>query len=603
MASGTTSAPTAQAPAGSWLASLQNPTTPATPTSISGNAGITDPTKAPPGSTVAGSTVTNADQSTKFVPTVLSDTNIRENVIPQTIQQANNAVNSSTPASSGSATANTTGSSAGTTGTSITGASTGTTGASTGTSGTGSGTSGSTGGATPTDASTMSYEDLYNKTMSDLNGQPLDPVTQSELTMLNSMMGKTDAQTQSQLDTITQAYAERQSLLQEAQASQTATVSNALTLGGGSRYAPISSSGVLSAKERYDLATVSDLQNEENSAKATVIKAGNDQDFETQGKALDILNSIRDEKTTLAGKIADSMISQNESLRSYQLQQKQFAETQKKDAADIQHQNISDKIAAADLGLRKTASNIAVSAENRANATWNATYGQFLNPDGTPAATTPQNIPGMTKLSNGSSVIDLSQIPSELQSSIKGLASKAGLHIVAPADMPIFTSATNLSSSINQAQALYAKLNSGKGTSDDQNQYNNLVTQINDSMLKLGGDDRFSSISKQTVPVYDSNPIAGFFGANSLTKANSTFDSIRESINSGLSSTVPNYIAPKYGQTFSSTNDLTSWAQSTGNGADISNIIDSATTALKENDPNYTPADLEATILAAVNGN
>lgn len=163
-----------------------------------------------------------------------------------------------------------------------------------------------TSNANPNTTQPTSFEDTYNQIFGKLDSQP-DTTTDNMMELIRKTKANSDAQTSALLSGIQSQYETKKNLLTEQQKASTKGISNALLLSGAEKYAPISSSGVVSVKERFDLQTLDDLQNEENMAKLRVMQAQSDKDYQTLNKQLEILDSTRKQKMSLAEKIATSM--------------------------------------------------------------------------------------------------------------------------------------------------------------------------------------------------------------------------------------------------------------------------------------------------------
>lgn len=247
---------------------------------------------APVGSTVAapqGTDTVGAYSSPYTSSTVVSDANVRENVIPSLQTKGTNLQTVAPP----SKTSQTNPTPTPTT-------------------------------PSPTDDPTTdpnaSYEDIYNKTFAGLDQVPVDSSTQSELDTIKSSMNGVDGDTNSMLDSITSNYNALQKTLTDSQNSQSLKIQNALNLAGSSRYAPISSSGILSAKNSYDVSQLNDLQTKENTAKQAAISAGQSKDFQLMQEQLKIYDGIRSQKQDLATKIATDISTRNQTLQKQNLQ-------------------------------------------------------------------------------------------------------------------------------------------------------------------------------------------------------------------------------------------------------------------------------------------
>lgn len=232
------------------------------------------------------------DQTTTYSPTVVTDSNIRENTIPKIQQQVTKYVPPaySTPtAPPGSPAASTT-----QTGTTPT-------------------TSSTTGGSqtTATDTSTPANEyDAYLKSIFDDNpssgttgaASPDDPY----LGILKQMQATSDAATQSMIAATTKTFDARKAQLDATQQAEHAGLMQALTSNGESRYAPLLAGSRLTADETSHILALSSIDAEEGAAVAQLQKAQSDQDYQTMGKYLDHLDSLRTDKINIASKLADS---------------------------------------------------------------------------------------------------------------------------------------------------------------------------------------------------------------------------------------------------------------------------------------------------------
>jgi len=230
---------------------------------------------------------TTAALNSGWSPTVVTDANIRESTIPNTIGKANAYTNPNTanltPNLPGQASA-----------------------------GNNTATTGTGGGA---DTSNMSYEDLYKNILGTSNAQPIDPVVQQELDLIKNANSGQDAVTQASIAAVQNQYNSRYADTVGQQKASTAGIEQSLNLGGSSRYAPVSSSGILSSKERYDLQTLNDLTATENTQIAGLRQAQADKNYKAMSDQLAILDKTRQDKINLAKDIATNMASTNKDTR------------------------------------------------------------------------------------------------------------------------------------------------------------------------------------------------------------------------------------------------------------------------------------------------
>lgn len=165
-----------------------------------------------------------------------------------------------------------------------------------------------------------SYSDIYSDTLSKLDTEQQFQMSPEQRQLFEMQQSNLDAQTAAALSAIQQSYGQRQQLLVQAQKSSTKGLENVLMLGGSARYAPLSSQGLLDAKNRYDLQSLQQLQAEEESAKAKVLQAQREGNYALMEKKMDALETLRKEKLATASKIAESIQKQNEEIRETTIQ-------------------------------------------------------------------------------------------------------------------------------------------------------------------------------------------------------------------------------------------------------------------------------------------
>lgn len=162
------------------------------------------------------------------------------------------------------------------------------------------------------------YEGLIN----DLNN---DPLYTQELKLLDAQSDNLDKDYRDTLSGLKEQFERRYQSLKTSQEQQSKGMENALLLGGAnsapggsSRYAPISSSGIMSAKEKYDLETWKDLVAEENNLKREAIKARREGEYQIASAKLATLKEKRQEQRELSAKIQEEMIAENQAIREQQ---------------------------------------------------------------------------------------------------------------------------------------------------------------------------------------------------------------------------------------------------------------------------------------------
>lgn len=220
-------------------------------------------------------------------PTVMTDANIRENVIPENnarVTALTGAPNPSQPSQPQNGS-------------------------------TGTATVGPNGTTVKKDYSNMSYDDIYNDVYgSQGNKDSGDPIATERSSLIKQMKERTDAQTQAQLSNIEKQYAEQERLLKQSQNQGARSTKNTLMRLGG-RYDPSRVNTIVSEERTAGLQDLSDLHDKEDIAKAKVLDAQANKDYELLDKELSILENTRKEKINLATKIADQIQEENKQKR------------------------------------------------------------------------------------------------------------------------------------------------------------------------------------------------------------------------------------------------------------------------------------------------
>lgn len=150
--------------------------------------------------------------------------------------------------------------------------------------------------------------DPYKKLLSDSEN---DPIYNSELELIKKMGANIDASSASQMANITSKYAEREAAMKDSQGRETKGIENALNLGGSARYAPVSSSGILTEKEKYDMKALSGLQDEEQTLKSGIVSAQQDKNYQLMGSQIQLMEGKRKEKNDIMATLTEKMAARN----------------------------------------------------------------------------------------------------------------------------------------------------------------------------------------------------------------------------------------------------------------------------------------------------
>lgn len=212
-----------------------------------------------------------------FIPTVLSDTNIRDNVIPEIKNRAQQML---APTQQQMQQQQDT-----TAGTPI----------------------------NPADNSDNEYASIYESMMG--SAPQADPFYDSELAMLQKMQSSSDRRTATQLAGITDQFSQRKSDLAAANQTNQEAQQNSLLRSGTARYAPGNATGIMSAQQRGYVRDLSAIDLEEQQAKNEALMAQEDKDYQLLGKNLDVLKEKRQEKLDTVNKLYDNMIAEQKDTK------------------------------------------------------------------------------------------------------------------------------------------------------------------------------------------------------------------------------------------------------------------------------------------------
>lgn len=203
--------------------------------------------------------------------------------------------------------------------------------------GTGSATFGSLGGSTggfgdsggfadydPEDLFGISEEPKKKKRKGEVDLSSFDPLTgwgtsrtgvrqrssnwrNTPLGSLEAMQETADKEFKQRLNTIREDYDQYEQEQQAANESGLNQITNALNLGGSSRYAPVSSQGIVQAQQAAGIKALSNLSRQENQLIAEATAAKEAQDYQLLNQKLNAIESIRAEKLGVAGSVQEGI--------------------------------------------------------------------------------------------------------------------------------------------------------------------------------------------------------------------------------------------------------------------------------------------------------
>lgn len=142
-----------------------------------------------------------------------------------------------------------------------------------------------------------------------------DDYYQKEMDMLDSMKANLDANTKAAIDNIQQQFALRKTQQTEINRQQEAGRKQSLLIGGSSRYAQLSSNGIMTTQETNGVQELAQLDAEENNLINQAKTAQTNGDFQLMDKQLALAESKRQEKAAAAQKLNASIVAENNKIK------------------------------------------------------------------------------------------------------------------------------------------------------------------------------------------------------------------------------------------------------------------------------------------------
>lgn len=293
--------------------------------------------------------------------------------------------------------------------------------------------------------------------------------------------------------------------------------------------------------------------------------------FQTQDLGIikdsyDALNTTLEDKSKNISDLASTALSQLNSTRDYTQKVQEDALTQLMDNNTISYQakqlalqqSTLDEKTKTDLQTiadEQEQNKINAANEAIAQGTYNATYGQFMNTDGTlNTSVQPQNIPGYSALGNGSAIINGGNLPSKITET--GIEQIGGIPVIKAADVPIVNAWGSAVTTVNK---LLTELPALQDTNDPVSRAD--LASLNADLTTLGGNANFSSIGKMQIS-REGSPLMNAIDGGDLTKQ---LNQLRDTLNNSIQGINPYISVPVFGQTFTSLPDAKKYADSTGN--------------------------------------
>jgi len=125
---------------------------------------------------------------------------------------------------------------------------------------------------------------------------------------LAEMQKTSDRFTRDSISDISNKFAEREAAQEASNTQNLNAVKQALNLGGSSRYAPISSQGIISAQESAGIKALAEIDTLERQAVAEARQAQSTSDYKLLEKKLGVLDSIRKDKAAAMTSLQEAQV-------------------------------------------------------------------------------------------------------------------------------------------------------------------------------------------------------------------------------------------------------------------------------------------------------
>lgn len=404
----------------------------------------------------------------------------------------------------------------------------------------------------------------------DQNGNPqalsdMGTTDQGIMSDIATMKAQVDSNTAATISGLQSSYANLISLQNQANQYANSSVAMQNIRSGTSHYEAATSASLMQANMSYGVQKINSLQSQENAAIQAAVTAGQNQDFKLMEDMNTEAASVRTEKQTAAAALAKT-VANAATLQA----QENFTAAQNAAANKLKQEQIDQTTAAqAQTAKRDPAVNANARAQTNLDAiktdiaekTFNATYGAFVGADGTTANSNPSSIPGYTQLANGTSVINSSNLPTGIDKE----SSIGGLPVIPAANVQTVKNLSSLAMTAAQLQTTFAAGIGEKGggslssSMENQQNYTAMATAFNGEIANLAKSPNMANLSGITLPT-GNGMFGGLFGGNSKGE----FINAIKQINQALTTIIPGYSAPPYGQVFSTPQAAQSYFTSAG---------------------------------------
>lgn len=169
------------------------------------------------------------------------------------------------------------------------------------------------------------YSNFYKGSIDDPNSTENSPETSEAMSILGSMRSENDAVYNSTVQGIASKYSKLEESLKKSQEQDIQGVTNSLirnsTLGtNASRYNPIASSNILKQRITSNISELADLADKEASLIIQAQNSRSQNNYRLLEKQLDLIEIVRKEKNTKAQKISDEIAKQNKEIKDKEIQ-------------------------------------------------------------------------------------------------------------------------------------------------------------------------------------------------------------------------------------------------------------------------------------------
>lgn len=463
----------------------------------------------------------------------------------------------------------------------------------------------------PATTSTGGYvDDVYyppgSPVPTDANGNPVALSAQGTtdstiMSGLTTAKAQVDANTAATISGIQASYTNLISLQNEANQYASSAQTMAGIRSGSSQYESQTSAGLMQATMSYGVQRISNLQSQENTAIQAATTAGENQDYKLMDQMNTEAANVRTEKQTAAAALAKTVNDAAAKLadQNFTAKQNELDRQQKQEQIDNESaaQLETARHNAADEANQRATTNLEAIKTDIAEKTFNATYGAFMGADGSTASSNPSSIPGYTQLPNATSVINAANLPTGIdkQSSI------GGLPVVSATDLATAKTLSTLAMTANQLLATFAtgtgkQLSSSPDSSmKNQQDYTTMAEAFNSQIAALAKNSpSMSGLANVSLPT-GNNIFGGLFGGSQKAE----FTNAIKQINQALTTTIPGYSAPPYGQVFSNPQDAQNFFTSAGMANEYSSDLAKANTLAQQK---YSRNATDGEVLQIING-